>query len=101
MYWCNDCKQAYPNEDLKIVEISEDEEWTECGHCGCTNIDRADKCRCGEYKNSSEDFCEWCLSDLKGAAVAATEQFKDIFQLDSDWRAKEELKSMLDEIYGE
>ena len=88
MYWCNDCKQAYPNEDLKIVEISEDEEWTECGHCGCTNIDRADKCRCGEYKNSSE-------------AVAATEQFKDIFQLDSDWRAKEELKSMLDEIYGE
>lgn len=99
MYWCNDCKQAYPNEDLKIVEISEDEEWTECGHCGCTDIDKADRCRCGNYKNAREDFCDECKEYLTAVATDAVKAFMLKYK-NSFWEAKEELKTFLDELYG-
>lgn len=52
MYWCNECEEAYPDSYLEVIDISEDETWTQCGYCGGTDIDEADRCRCGNYKNA-------------------------------------------------
>lgn len=100
MYWCNECKEAYPDSVLKITDISEDEEWTECSHCGSTNIDRADICRCGRWKNDREDFCKDCKQYLTDVAVDAVKAFMEIYGTSNEWKAKEELKTFLDDLYG-
>ena len=100
MYWCNDCMEAYPDSDLEVTDMSEDETWTQCGHCGGTDIDRADKCRCGNWKNEKEDFCEDCKEYLTDRAVDAVHDFMEIYKTDDSWVAKEELRTMLDDLYG-
>ena len=100
MYWCDDCMEAYPDSDLEVIDMSEDETWTQCGHCGSTDIDRADKCRCGNWKNEKEDFCEDCKEYLTDRAVDAVNDFMEIYKTDDSWVAKEELKAMLDDLYG-
>lgn len=100
MYWCNECKGAYPDSDLEVIDMSEDETWTQCGHCGGTDIDRADKCRCGNWKNTREEFCEDCKTNLIYSLVDAVHVFKEIYRTSNEWKVKEEIKAMLDDLYG-
>lgn len=100
MYWCNDCMEAYPDSDLEVIDISEDETWTQCSHCGSTNIDKADICHCGHWKNANDDFCDDCKKYLTYAAVDAVHAFMEIYGTGREWKAKEELKTFLDDLYG-
>lgn len=100
MYWCNECKEAYPDSDLEVIDMSEDETWTQCSHCGSTNIDKADICYCGHWKNANDDFCDDCKKYLTYAAVDAVHAFMEIYRTGREWKAKEELKTFLDDLYG-
>ena len=99
MYWCNDCMEAYPDSDLEVIDMSEDETWTQCSYCGSTDIDKADRCRCGNYKNVREDLCDECKEYLTAVATDAVKAFTLKYK-NSFWEAKEELKTFLDELYG-
>lgn len=100
MYWCNDCMEAYPDSELEVIDVSEDETWTQCGHCGGTDIDKADICLCGHWKNANDDFCDDCKKYLTYAAVDAVHAFMEIYRTGREWKAKEELKTFLDDLYG-
>lgn len=100
MYWCNECNRAYPDKDIELIDASEDEEWTICGHCGGTDISHVDECKCGKWKNASEEFCENCKEYLRDRATDAVEGFMNVLKCGSEWKAKEELKDFLDDIYG-
>lgn len=100
MYWCNECKEAYPDSELEVIDMSEDETWTQCSHCGSTNIDKADICLCGHWKNANDDFCDDCKKYLTYAAVDAVHAFMEIYRTGREWKAKEELKTFLDDLYG-
>lgn len=104
MYWCNNCQKAYSADNFKVVDAWEEDTVIECKTCGSDDIDIADKCPaegCDEWKSPNKELCEWCEADVKEALNNVMETIKQRYSIDDDWKAKEKIKSRLDETYGE
>lgn len=66
---CTECKNVFPDSEMKRVRHSDGDAWCECPYCGSDALDDVEQCDwCGEYREPRDMYNGLCIDCLETQA---------------------------------
>ena len=91
MYICKDCESTFDKPDTYRENVGE--YWGTpayqtfgcCPYCKSGEYEEMKRCKsCGEYHVEDGDYCDQCLSDVKGIVESAISNIQEALNTDRD-----------------
>lgn len=97
MYRCENCGEIFLEEDKERENIGECmgvpvyQIYPVCPHCKSNELTQVDECKCGNFKDVSEDWCDECKNARDNIIESALHELQSWLLL--DWKDVKELAS--------